>query len=263
LAGKVALITGAARGQGEAEARLFAAEGAKVVIADVLSEAGQEIAADLGDDALFAHLDVTDEQRWVAVIDAAVERFGGVDVLVNNAGIFRPGGVADQTLADYHAVIGVNQVGCFLGMRAVVPAMRTRGGGAIVNISSVSGIYGVPNVISYVASKFAIRGMTRAAAVELGPDGIRVNAVFPGPVATDMLNPGKPGIVPDGLPPLPLGRAARPEELANVVCFLASDDSSFCTGGEFVVDGGRTAGPMSPSYAVQSALESAALESAQ
>lgn len=243
LDGKVAIVTGGARGQGEAAARLFVAEGAVVVIGDVLEDAGRQVAAELAGNALFKTLDVRSETSWQELVDAAERRYGSVTVLVNNAGIVREGGVADQSLEDYVEVVMVNQIGCFLGMKSVVPSMMRAGSGSIVNISSTSGLLGYPNYISYVASKFAIRGMTKAAAVELGSQGIRVNAVFPGPVKTAFLNPANPNEIPTDFNPPPLGRAADVIELARLSLFLASDDSSYCTGAEFVADGGRTAGP--------------------
>jgi 3alpha(or 20beta)-hydroxysteroid dehydrogenase len=244
LEGKVALISGAARGQGAAEARLFVEEGARVVLGDVLDELGNELAAQLGDAALFQRLDVTREQDWRGAVDATTTRFGRLDVLINNAGIVRGGALEHTSLDDYLAVIEVNQVGCFLGMRSVIPAMRAAGGGSIVNVSSTAGLEGVRGIVGYVASKFAIRGMTKTAALELGHDGIRVNSVHPGAIQTPML--GQDDFDPERMKAIfggqPIPRVGQPEEIARMVLFLASDESSFSTGCEFVADGGLLAG---------------------
>jgi 3alpha(or 20beta)-hydroxysteroid dehydrogenase len=244
LTGKVALISGAARGMGEAEARLFAAEGASVVVCDIRDELGEKVAIDLGDRGLYQHLDVRDENDWQQAVTNTLERFGQLDVLVNNAGILKTSLIEDTSLDEYRSVIDVNQVGCFLGMRAAVPALRTAGGGSIVNISSVSGLTGLAGMAAYTASKFAIRGMTKVAAQEFGPYGIRVNSVHPGGVKTEMVA----GLAANGgggqslNVPQPVLRMAEPEEIAALVLFLASDESSYCTGAEFVVDGGLTSG---------------------
>ena len=187
LDGKVALISGAARGQGEAEARRFVAEGARVVLGDVLETECRTVEESLGDAARAIRLDVTREDDWSRAVETALDAFGRLDVLVNNAGIVRTGAIESTSLEDYRAVVDVNQIGTFLGMRAVVPAMREAGGGSIVNISSNAGMEGVQGVIGYVASKWAIRGMTKSAALELGRYGIRVNVVCPGGVATPMI----------------------------------------------------------------------------
>lgn len=245
LQGKVALVTGAARGQGEAEARLFVREGASVVVADVLDAEGEAVAKDLGAAACFVHLDVTSESDWEAAVAAAVAQFAKLDVLVNNAGIVAMAMLADTTLADYRRVIDVNQIGVFLGMRSVIAAMTAAGGGSIVNISSIDGMAGMAGMTSYVASKFAVRGMTKTAALELGPRGIRVNSVHPGLIETPMLHTGSADI-DAGLAQVakrfPAGRIGTAEEVAQVSLFLASDESSYCTGAEFVVDGGLMAG---------------------
>jgi 3alpha(or 20beta)-hydroxysteroid dehydrogenase len=244
LDGKVALITGAARGQGEAEARLFVAEGARVVLTDVLDEEGSTIAKDLGDDSLFLHHDVTDELAWQATVDKAIDRFGGIDVLVNNAGIFTVAPTATMPLEDYRRVIDVNQVGVFLGMKAVSPHMAARASGSIVNISSIAGLQGSAGTVAYTASKFAVRGMTKVVAKELAPFGVRVNSVHPGIIETPMLT-GFSAFGDDVLDRIteriPAGKIATADDVARVVLFLASDDSSYCTGAEFVVDGGMTA----------------------
>ncbi len=236
LAGKVALITGAARGQGAAEARLFAAEGATVFVTDVLDDVGERLAADIGPAAHYAHLDVTSETEWQTVVDLVRERAGHLDVLVNNAGIGIPGTIIDTKLADYRRVIDINQVGTFLGMHVGAPLMRDSGGGSIVNVSSMMGFVGGPARVAYTASKFAIRGMTKVAAIELGPFGIRVNSIHPGAIETDFIRPETRHLLP--VDKLPLGRIGTPHDVAKLVLFLASDDASYSTGCEFIVDGG-------------------------
>jgi 3alpha(or 20beta)-hydroxysteroid dehydrogenase len=248
LDGKVALVTGAARGQGEAEARMFVAEGAKVVLGDVLDDLGEKVAIDLGDDARYVHLDVTKPDDWKAAVDTAVSAFGKVDVLINNAGILKLGPIETQPLEEYLAVVNVNQVGCFLGIRSAIEPMKAAGGGSIVNISSIDGIGSKNGLVSYTASKFAIRGMTKTAALELGRFGIRVNSIHPGGINTVM---GNPTAVPEefmntAFESQAIPRIGRPEEIAYMALFLASDESSYCTGGEFVVDGGWTIGDLEP-----------------
>lgn len=241
LDGKIALITGAARGQGAAAARRFVAEGAQVVLTDVLDDQGKELAAELG--AEYCHLDVSSEEDWASAVAFTVETFGDITVLVNNAGILHFSALAETTLADYQRVIGINQVGTFLGMRAVVESMTRAGGGSIVNVSSVEGLAGMPYLVAYTASKFAIRGMTKVAALELGQHGIRVNSVHPGAIDTSMVSEtlGHPiDISPIGKK-VALRRIGQPEDVAGVVLFLASDDSAYCTGAEIAVDGGATA----------------------
>ena len=256
--GRVVIVTGAARGQGEAEARLFAAEGAKVVLGDVLADEGAAVAESIGANARFVTLDVSDEESWADAIATATEFGGGrLDVLVNNAAILRPAAIEDTSLADYMTVIGVNQVGCFLGMRAAMPAMRDSGGGAIVNISSIDGIASKNGLISYTASKFAIRGMTKTAAMEWARFGIRVNSVHPGGVNTTMGNP----IMAKELETIPyqqqaIQRIGYPNEIATAVAFLASDDASYITGTELVVDGGWLTGRLEPGLPGSSATAS-------
>ena len=242
LEGKTALITGGARGQGAAEARLFAEEGANVVLTDVLDEDGERTADAIGADYL--HHDVTSEQEWAAAVARTVELHGGIDVLVNNAGIYVETSLLGGDLEQYRRVIEVNQIGVFLGMREVAPVMIERGGGSIVNISSVAGMRAAGGSFAYSASKWAVRGMTRAAAVRLGPHGIRVNSIHPGAIDTPMLDETRmvqPGSMEELLERIPLGRIAQPEEVAKLALFLASDDSAYSTGSEFIIDGGLLA----------------------
>lgn len=252
LDGKTALVTGAARGTGEATARLFAAEGANVVIADVLHEQAETVAKDIGDRALAQPLDVTREEDWTRAVEATVERFGELDVLVNNAAVLKLAALVDTTLEEFQRVIGVNQVGTFLGMRAVAESMQRAGGGSIVNISSVDGLKGMNGVIAYAASKWAVRGMTRVAALELGRHGIRVNCVCPEAGSPHMVGPYLPPGVdvekimavqqPALAPQKERTIADRVDDVAKLVLFLASDDSASCTGADFTIDGGNTAG---------------------
>jgi 3alpha(or 20beta)-hydroxysteroid dehydrogenase len=242
LDGKVALITGAARGQGAAAARRFVAEGAKVLIADIVDDEGKALADELG--AAYQHLDVSSEDDWTAAVDRAVEEFGSLTVLVNNAGILHFSELGKTKLADYERVIRVNKIGAFLGMRSVVEPMSRAGVGSIVNVSSVEGLAGMPFLVAYTASKFAIRGMTKVAALELGPKGIRVNSVHPGMIDTKMVSDAAGGAEIDTSwvgKKVALGRVGQPSEIANLVVFLASDESSYSTGAEFVADGGATA----------------------
>ncbi|WP_062985584.1 glucose 1-dehydrogenase [Nocardia anaemiae] len=238
VSGKTVIVTGGARGMGAAFARRLVSEGASVVVADVLVDEGKAMAAELGDQAAFCTLDVTDESAWAAVVTEAERTFGPVSGLVNNAGIVHVDPIERLAEADYRRVIDVNQVGVFLGMKAVVPSMRRAGDGSIVNISSIGGIIAFSNILGYVASKWAVRGMTKAAAQEFGADGIRVNSVHPGVVATEMTADSDRSHSMAHDQPLP--RAAAPGELADLVLFLISDEASFCTGSEFVADGGYT-----------------------
>lgn len=242
LAGKVALITGAAGGQGAAAARRFVEEGARVVIADVNDELGKALADEL--DAHYRHLDVSQEDEWAAAVADVVDTYGPPTVLVNNAGVLHFSLLQDTTLADYLRVIQVNQVGAFLGMRAVAPLMIEAGAGSIVNVSSVEGLAATPLLIAYTASKFAIRGMTKVAALELAGKGVRVNSVHPGAIETGLLPNALGGQQVDLTyvgKRVPMRRVGQPPEIAELVLFLASDDSSYCTGAEFVADGGVTA----------------------
>lgn len=244
LNGKVALITGAARGQGAAEARLFAQRGAKVMLCDILDGEGQAVAAEIGANAAYLRLDVTSEASWQAAVKAAVSKFGKLNVLVNNAGIVKVTDLADCPLEEYMQVIQVNQVGVFLGMKTVVPAMKQAGGGSIVNISSIDGLIGMTGGTAYCASKFAVRGMTKVAALELGKDGIRVNSIHPGGILTPMITGAGLDAQTAGeiFGRVPLQRIGQPEEIATLAAYLASDDASYSTGSEFIADGGLTAG---------------------
>lgn len=236
--GKVAVVTGGARGLGAAQARLLADEGASVVVTDVLSDQGAALAGQIGKRARFVRHDVTSAAGWSHVVRTAEEAFGPVSVLVNNAGIMHEAPLESLDEADYRRVIEVNQIGVFLGMRAVLPSMRRGGGGSIVNISSIAGIVGFPGFLGYVASKWAIRGMTKAAALEFAGDAIRVNSVHPGVIDTEMtrgLSAAEAAVKMQ-----PIARKGRPEEIAQLVCFLASDESAFSTGSEFLADGGFT-----------------------
>lgn len=239
LGDRVALVTGGARGQGLAESRALAAAGASVVIADVLEEEGEAAAEAIGEAARFQRLDVSSEVEWQAAIDATMGWFGGLDILVNNAGILLQRRLVDTTVEEFNAVVAVNQLGTFLGMKAAVAPMRARGGGCIVNVSSTGGLRGIPGMIAYSGTKFAVRGMTRTAALELGRFGIRVNAVLPGSVDTPMIA----HIDPEGrYDRLPIPRQGTPEEIAAMVVVLASDASSYITGTDIVIDGGSAAG---------------------
>lgn len=238
LADKVCLITGGARGQGAAEARLFAKEGARVWIADVLDAEGEELAAELA--AEYRHLDVSDEDQWASVVADLVAEEGRVDVLVNNAGIFRSNRLIATSLDEFELVMAINCTGVFLGMRTVAPHMTEAAKGSIVNISSLAGMRGAMRAIAYGASKWAVRGMTKTAAVELARSGVRVNSIHPGIIDTPMaalLGPDTEKMIRR----IPLGRSAAAEEVARMALFLASDESSYSTGSEFIIDGGLNA----------------------
>ena len=235
LTGRVAVVTGGARGIGEAYGRALHAAGARVVLADVLVQEGRALAEDLGERAWFVELDVTDQDAWARVVSEVVDRFGGLDVLVNNAGIANAAPIEHFTLAKWESVMAVNVTGTFLGCRAVVPTMTAAGRGSIINVSSVEGLRGSPHLHGYTASKFAVRGLTKSLAVELGPRGIRVNSMHPGFVDTAMTV----RIDPERLD-IPLARPGVPSDLAGAVLYLASDASAYVTGAEIVVDGGMT-----------------------
>lgn len=247
LEGRVALITGAARGIGAAEAQLFAHEGAFVVVADVREELGREVAEKLGSSGTFIRLDVTQESDWADAM-RQISRFGPLRALVNNAGLVRLAAIEAMSLAKFMEVITVNQVGTFLGIKNAIPAMKQHGG-SIVNTSSIAGLESTNGYIAYSASKFAVRGMTKTAALELGRLGIRVNSIHPGRIATDFGETAgiPPGAVSFDYATLPVPRVGLPEEVAAMALFLASDASSYCTGAEFVVDGGHMAGVIAPS----------------
>jgi 3alpha(or 20beta)-hydroxysteroid dehydrogenase len=236
LGGRVAIVTGAARGIGERTVRRFAEEGARILITDVREEEGRAVAADLGDVAMFHRHDVTQEGDWQAVVAAATGRFGGVDVLINNAGIFRKAALEVQTVEEFDQVLAVNLRGVFLGMKTVAAPMRARGGGSIVNTSSTSGLTGLATQAAYGASKWGVRGITKVAAMELGEDNIRVNSIHPGTVDTPMTMGGS------NRGNNPLRRIGLPMDIANLHLFLASDESSWITGAEINIDGGSLAG---------------------
>lgn len=238
LEGKVALVTGGARGIGAAIVRRLHADGARVAITDVLDDAGHALAAELGERTAYFHHDVGDEAEWVETLAAATARFGGLHVLVNNAGIFHPGQIADTPVRDIEQQFRVNQLGPFLGMKHGQVPLRAAGGGCIVNISSIAGQLGFPNAAAYVGTKWAVRGMTKTAALELAPAQIRVNSVHPGFIETPMLENNPPEANQAGIEATPLKRIGKPEEIAAAVAFLASADADFVTGAELTVDGG-------------------------
>ncbi|CAN5466766.1 glucose 1-dehydrogenase [soil metagenome] len=231
--GKVVLISGGARNIGGASARMLVEEGAKVVIGDLLDEEGAALAEELGDAARYVHLDVTDEDDWTNAVSFAVAEFGKLDVLFNNAGIFNGGQLQRYKRTHWQQMLDVNLTGAFLGMKAAADAIIAAGGGSIINTSSIEGLRGTPWAHGYVASKWGLTGLTKSAAMELAPHGVRVNSLHPGRISTPATDQ-----MPEGLIPIPLGRPGRPEEVATFVVFLASDESSFATGSEFVIDGG-------------------------
>lgn len=242
LAGKVAIVTGGAQGQGAEIARQFVAEGARVYIADIADDLGKALADELGEGARFRHHDVSDEDSWTALVEEANATFGPVNVLANNAGILRFADLETMTKEEYLLLVNINQLGTFLGMKAVARTMRKNGGGSIINASSVEGLAGMASLTGYVATKWAIRGMTKAAAMELGPKGIRVNSIHPGMIDTPMTRPhGGDAAMEFGASRVPLRRVGHPEDIAPLYVFLASDESGYINGAEIAIDGGVTA----------------------
>ena len=248
LDGKVALVTGGARGMGAAHVRRLVGEGARVVFGDVLEEEGTRLAAELGDAVRFVPMDVTRPADWQTAVKTATSVFGGLGVLVNNAGILRYRRIEDMSVEDFTGVIQVNLVGQWLGVRSVIEPMKAAGGGSVINVSSTEGFVGAAGLSAYSASKFGIRGLTKVAARELGEYGIRVNSIHPGAILTPMITDdpelvsAKADLADTFLRLLPLGRMGEIEEVPGLVVFLASDESGYCTGGEFLVDGGMLTG---------------------
>jgi 3alpha(or 20beta)-hydroxysteroid dehydrogenase len=235
--GKVAVVSGGARGMGASHARTLAAEGAKVVMGDILDDEGKALADELGEAVRYVHLDVTQPDQWEAAVSTAVDEFGKLDVLINNAGIVNGNVLQKFELAEWQRIIDVNLTGTFLGIQKAVEPMIAAGGGSIINVSSIEGLRGTAWAHGYVASKFGVCGLTKSAALELAPHGIRVNSIHPGLVRTSMTSG-----IPEDFLTIPLGRAADAQEVSNLVLFLASDESSYSTGSEFVIDGGLVAG---------------------
>lgn len=246
LQDRIALVTGAGSGIGEACARLFARHGARVIVSDFRPDAGRAVARDIGERAMFRELDVRSLEGWDKLVTEAIRDFGGLDILVNNAGTGTGGGIERETPDEHRRVLDVNVTGVWAGIRAAVAAFDARGGGSIVNISSIDGLVGVEGLSTYVASKFAVTGLTRSLALELGPRNIRVNSVHPGIIETPMVarNTGKSmQRLRNAIARQPIPRMGRPEEIADAALFFASDESSYCTGASLVVDGGHIAGP--------------------
>ena len=247
LEGKVALISGGARGQGAVEAKLFAREGAKVVFGDILDESGKQVEAEIheaGGEATYVHLDVTREDDWRTAVNTAIDRYGKLDILVNNAGILIRKGIEDTTEEDWDRIMGVNAKGAFLGTKHSIPAMRQAGGGSIVNISSTAGLVASPSgSASYTASKGAVRLLTKSTAVQYAKEGIRCNSIHPGPIDTDMIQETltDSAKLEERMQRLPMGRVGTADEIAYGVLYLASEEASFVTGSELVIDGGTTA----------------------
>jgi len=240
ISGKIALITGGARGQGRQEAERFAAEGATVYITDVLDDVGAAAADELGDAVAFLHHDVTSEDDWAAVIAGIIEQHGRIEILVNNAGIFSMTAALDTSIEAWNQMVAINQTGVFLGIRDVGRVMCEQGSGSIINISSIAGLAGVGRAHAYAATKWAVRGMSKSAAIEFAAHGVRVNSVHPGIIDTDMLREFG-GNIERITESIPMGRTASADEVANVVLFLASEEASYCSGHEFVVDGAMNA----------------------
>lgn len=240
LENKVAIITGGARGMGASHVRKFISEGAKVVFTDLNEEGGLALEKELGENAKFVKQDVSKSEDWAKVIEVAESIFGPVNVLVNNAGISMSKSIFEITEEEYRKIIDINQVSVFLGMKAVIPSMQKAGGGSIVNISSMNGLVG--GAVGYTDSKFAVRGITKAVALQVAGLGIRVNSVHPGVIETPMVTQGDAvDVIKEFAKHIPMQRMAQPEEVTNLVLFLASDESSYSTGSEFVIDGGLTA----------------------
>ncbi|GAA2143092.1 glucose 1-dehydrogenase [Actinomadura napierensis] len=231
--GKIALISGGARGIGAASARALVAEGAKVVLGDILDEEGKAVADELGDAARYVHLDVTSPEDWTAAVETTVREFGGLNVLFNNAGIANGASINRFSLEKWQKIIDINLTGPFLGIRAATDALVAAGGGSIINTSSIEGLRGTSWAHGYVASKWGLRGLTKSVAMELAPHGVRVNSLHPGLIRTPLTDG-----IPDDMIPVPLGRPGLPEDVASFVVFLASEESSYATGTEFVIDGG-------------------------
>jgi len=249
LEGKTALITGGARGQGEAEARLFAAEGANVMVTDVLEDLLNGVVTAIGEHARGVRADVASEADWARVVAATLDVFGRLDVLVNNAAIYHLGRIEDERLEDFNRTLAVNLTGTFLGIRACIPALRAAGGGSIINISSAAGLEGFAGHAAYGSTKWAVRGLTKIAALELGRDGIRVNSIHPGAIDTEMIRAfARPGA--DRGAAYPIARMGTPEDVARLALYLASDESSYVSGAEITIDGGLLAG--SPMVATRS-----------
>ncbi len=239
---KIVIITGAASGMGAVHAEEFIKEGAKVILTDIDDDKGQKHADKLGENALYTHHDVTKEEDWKKVIERAEKVFGPVNVLINNAGIVITNTIENTSLAEYQKTIDINQTGTFLGLKYILPSMKKAGGGSIINISSIEGLQGSSYTSAYIASKFAVRGLTKAAAIEFAPYGIRVNSVHPGVIDTPMIHQeGVAEEVKKIIASIPLKRPAQSEEVSKMLVYLASDESAYCTGSEFVIDGGMTA----------------------
>ncbi len=247
LEGKVAIISGGARGQGAVEARMFAEEGASVIIGDILDEQGRQTEAELqelGYNVTYVHLDVTDESNWQSAVQTAISTYGKLDILLNNAGILIRKNIEETTVEDWDRIFAVNSKGVFLGTKAAIPAMRENGGGSIINISSTAGLVGSPNgSASYTATKGSVRLFTKSTAIQHAGDGIRCNSIHPGPIETDMIADtlNDPANMALRMQRLPLGRVGKASEIAYGAIYLASDESSFVTGAELVIDGGTTA----------------------
>ncbi len=250
LTGKVALVTGAASGMGEAISRLFVAEGSQVLLADVNTSRGKEVAEGLAAHSRFQHLDVTSPDAWDVAVERCNNKFGRIDILVNSAGIGRGGRIEDETVEDHDLILRTNVTGVWNGIRAVLPTMSRQLSGSIINISSIDGLVGVPGLASYVASKFAVTGLTKSVALEVGHRGIRVNSIHPGAIATPMMH-GNGDVIFESMQiaQQAIPRFGRADEIAQLALFLATEDSSYCTGASFVIDGGHTAGPYRAHFA--------------